>query len=327
MASTREPARRPPGRRNGGQGGEGRAGRAGRLPVRRLRQVRLTRPVATQLLLALPWFAVSLVLVSIIGTIPGYPWGWLVIAAWLASGAVVLIPSFEDLVTRALRLRDPAGVERERLRLTWRPVAHVAGVAESAYRIRVRRSPAPVLPGAPGVSLVVSDWAAGMLQPRQLEAVLARELGRHLKGNPTIGLLAFWYSVPARLVCTAVWGIVRGIDVVRRTIPFLGWAIAVFALMCWLGMILTASFRGDGPITYLWLVTPILAPLLLVWWNRYAEKRADRVTESFGYGSALAAVFQTWLGTSPEPRSKLLDPQPSVPGRLRSLERHLTRRR
>ena len=313
MASTREPARRQP--------------LKGRLPVR-LRSLRLTRPVATQVLLALPWFVVSLVLVSILGTIPGYPWGWLVIGGWLASGAVVLIGSFEDFVTRrVLRLRDPSGVERERLRLTWQPVAHVGGVAESAYRIRVRRSRAPVLPGAPGDSLVVSDWAAGMLQPRQLEAVLARELGRHHQGSRTIGLLAFWYSVPARLVCAAVWGVIRGIDTVRRTLPALGWVIAVFLLMCWLGMILTSLFRGDGPITYLWLVTPVLAPLLLVWWNRYAEKRADRITDKLGYGAALASAFQTWLGSSPEPRAKLLDPQPSVPGRLRSLERHLTRRR
>jgi Zn-dependent protease with chaperone function len=315
MASTREPARRP----------------AGSAPVR---SIRLSRPVALQALFALPWFAVSLILMSIIGTVPGYPWGWLVIALWLLSGAIVLVPSFERIVTTyVLRLREPAGPERERLMLTWRPVAHVGGVAESAYRIRVRRSPAPVLPGAPGDSLVVSDWAAGVLQPRQLEAVLARELGRHRKGSRLLSLLAYWYSVPARLVCGAVWGMLRGIDAVRRAIPFVGWAIAVFLLMCWLGVILGSLIRGDGPITFLWLFTPIVAPVLLTWWNRYAEKRADRATESLGYGAALAGAFQTWLGAAggvggpAMPRARLLDPQPSVPSRLRSLERFLDRRR
>ncbi len=312
MASTREPARRPAG-----------------TPSRSLRSLRLSRPVLTQVLLALPWFAVSLILMSIVGTMPGYPWGWLVIGLWLLSGAIVLVPAFERIVTsHVLRLREPTGVERERLMLTWRPVAHVGGVAESAYPIRVRRSPAPVLPGAPGDTLVVSDWAAGALQPRQLEAVLARELGRHRRGSRLVSLLSYWYSVPARLVSGAVWGIVRGIDAVRRTIPFLGWTIAVFLLMCWLGMTLGALIRGDGPITFLWLLTPILAPMLLAWWNRYAEKRADRQTESLGYGAALVDAFQTWLGGgSAMPRPKLLDPQPSVPSRLHSLERFLSRRR
>jgi Zn-dependent protease with chaperone function len=312
MTSTREPARRP-------------TGSSAKFSARP------AAPVAAQTLLALPWFAVSLVIVSIIGTVPGYPWGWLVIAIWLASGTVVLLPGFERIMARVVfRVREPSGVERERLMLTWRPVAHVAGVGESAYGIWVRRSAEPVTSAMPGHALVVTDWAARMLQPRQLEAVLARELGRHRLGSRWVDLLAYWYSLPARLVCGAVAGLVRGIGAVRRALPFLGWLVAGFLVMCWLGMILGSLIRNDGSITLVWLITPVVAPALLAWCSRYVEKRADRGTETLGYGAALAGVFHAWLGDVAPPavgRGRLLDAQPSVPSRLRCLDRFLSRRR
>lgn len=287
-------------------------------------------PVVGQALRALPWFLVSLVIVSIIGTMPGYPWGWLVIAVWLLSGAVALVASFERLVARyVLRLREPTGVERERLKLTWRPVAHVAGLAESSHQLWVRDSAVPVTAAVPGQGIAVTAWAAGMLQPRQLEAVIAREVSRDRRGSRTVSLLAYWYSVPARLVAGALRGIYRGVAAVIRAVPFIGWIIAAFLLMCWIGMLLTTLIRRDGPITYLWLVTPVVAPLLLAAWSRYVEKHADRGAETLGYGSSLVEAFNVWQAGQAQPprRESILDTQPSVLARLRSLDRHLTKRR
>jgi Zn-dependent protease with chaperone function len=323
MTSTHEPARRPTKPNEPTQS-------TGSDTARRAVQA---GPVIGQLLEALPWFAVSFVIVSIAGTVPGYPWGWLVVGVWLLSGAVVLLPRFESLAAKyLLRVREPGGIARERLMLTWRPVAHVAGVDASAYRTWVRKSAAPVTSALPGPALAVTDWAATTLQARQLEGVLARELARHRRGSRMVGLFAYWYSLPARLVSWAVLGLLRGIAGVHRALPILGWAIAGFLLMCWLGMVLGSLIRGDGAITLLWLATPVLAPVLLAWWSRRVEKRADRASETLGYGAALAAAFQAWLvGLGTPPRAVravgLLDTQPPVASRLRSLERFLARRR
>jgi Zn-dependent protease with chaperone function len=279
-----------------------------------------------QLLTDLPWLLVSLVIVSIIGTMPGYPWGFLVIAAWLASGAVVLWPTTEQLLGRyALRLREPIGVEKDRLSLTLGPVAHVAGVKESAYTLRIRDTEAPVAMTVPGSSVAVTRWAATSLPPRLLEAVLARELGRRKGTSPRLSLLGYWYSIPARLLLGAARGVAKAIGTLMRTLPALGWVIAIFLLMCWLGMILTSQFRGEGTLGLVWYVTPVLAPLLLAWYSRYTEKRADRASSLLGYGASLVEVFNGWQAGTTSSRQGLLAGQPGAGDRARSLQRALSR--
>jgi Zn-dependent protease with chaperone function len=279
-----------------------------------------------QLLMDLPWFLVSLVIASIIGTMPGYPWGFVVIAVWLLSGAVVLWPATERLLTRyALRLREPTGVERERLSLTIGPVAHVAGVDDSSYTLRVRDAEEPVVATVPGSTVAVSRWAATSLPPRLLEAVLAREVGRRRGTSPRLSLLAYWYSIPARLLLGAARGLVRAISAVTRAVPAVGRLIAIFLLICWLGMILTSQIRGEGTLGLVWYITPVVAPVLLAWFSRYAEKRADRASARLGYGASLVDVFNSWQAGTPSSRLGLLAGQPSAGDRARSLERSLSR--
>jgi Zn-dependent protease with chaperone function len=256
-----------------------------------------------RLLYQAPWFLVSLILVSTLGTIPGYPWGWLVVVAWLASGAIMLASHVWGFLTmRGQRLREASGVEKERLTLTAGPVAHVAGADSATYGLGVRDVEAPLAAASPGRVLAVTRWAATTLPPRELEAVLARDLGRTDRLDTTSGRIAYWYTVPARLLLGIAHGVSRVLVAMINRLPWLGWAITAFLVLCWIGMILTSQLKGAGLIGLIWYATPVVAPVLLAAVSRYAEKRADR--------SARETGRRRWLlGTQPatEARVRALD--------------------
>jgi Zn-dependent protease with chaperone function len=293
-----------------------------------------SRGVGGRLLVQLPWFLVSLVIVSILGTIPGYPVGWLVIAAWLLSAAVALwSPPWRLLTRRVLRLREPTGLEKDRLMLTVGPVAHVAGVSSSSLEFGVRDVDVPLASAAPGKVLAVTRWAAMSLPPRQLEAVLAREVGRQDWALGPVGLVAYWYSIPARLLLGAARGLARAVGTVTSAIPIVGRVIAVFGVVSWLGMIVTNQIQGGGLLGLIWFATPVVAPALLALFARSAEKRADRAAVRLGYGESLIDVFQLWqtsedaMSAVPRHREQLLALQPSPNSRVRSLDKAITRNR
>jgi STE24 endopeptidase len=289
--------------------------------------------VSEQVVSASPWFAGSLLLVSIIGTIPGYPWGWAVIGGWLLTGLVVLVPAVERLLFRfALRLRQPTGIEHQRLAATWGPVAHVGGVPASAYRFWVRDSADPVVREVPGKAIAVTEWSARTLPPAELEAVLARELNRN-RGDRRMSLLVYWYSLTARAWHAAARGLVRGIGAITNAVPLAGRALGTFLILCWLGMILGALIRDEGPMVLLWYVLPVLAPFALAAWSRSVETAADRRADRLGKGSALLEVFRGWQAAHASTESAgarrwvalSLALQPSIGHRIRRLERAVHR--
>lgn len=57
---------------------------------------------------------------------------------------------------------------------------------------------------AGGHIVAMTSWTPRNLRSHELEAILAHELGHHLRGHAWVGQLAWWYSWPAALVLRAI---------------------------------------------------------------------------------------------------------------------------
>jgi STE24 endopeptidase len=132
----------------------------------------------------------SLVVVSVIGAalLPGVP--WLLSVLWILSGAVLAVPSIEPTFSRLMfDIRPPGPGEQRTLTSPWQTVCQVAGVEPARYVLMVEDSH-ELNAFAAGVRTVSVTQSALRLPPKQLEAVLAHELGHHLSGHPVVSMLA-----------------------------------------------------------------------------------------------------------------------------------------
>lgn len=95
-----------------------------------------------QLAVQVPGFLVSLAVVASFAVgILGTAMGWLVILAWLASGALVFHRPTELAFARhVMKLRAPLAEERARLEPVWREVTARAGIEAHTYELMVENS-------------------------------------------------------------------------------------------------------------------------------------------------------------------------------------------
>ncbi|QNE21833.1 M48 family metalloprotease [Kribbella qitaiheensis] len=279
---------------------------------------------ATALLSAVPWFFWSFVVVSWLAGIVGFGWGWILVALWVLSGAVVFLRSVEDLVARYLfRLRKPTLVEQQRLVPVWQQASVRAGVDTAKYFLWIQESDEVNASPTPGHTVAVTRWALYTLPGSHLEAVIAHELSHHLGGRTWLSLLSFWYSIPARCALIAVRAIVR----LMRAVPAVGCAIGGFLLIAYLGILLAVLTFGKSITFPLLFLTPFVAPPILAWLSRREVKQADRRAAVMGYGATLVQVFYGWqmqhqqtLGRGGSRRSQLMSSTPSVVERVQALE-------
>lgn len=237
-----------------------------------------------QLLLYLPIFGVSLVIVLAISraVLPDAP--WVPVAGWLATGALAFHRPAEGVFARRLlHLRHPTPKERARLEAVWREVTARAGVEGRAYELWIEDSDHLNAYAAAGHIVGVTRYSLENLPDGHLAAVLAHELGHHVGGHAWSSLLGEWYAVPGRLA----WAGVRRVaplvpGVVRRLNGFV--AFALFLMGSGLVLTLAASY---------WYVPAalVVAPYLLAAVGRRAELRADRHAAALGFGSSLAEVL------------------------------------
>ncbi|WP_342668418.1 M48 family metalloprotease [Streptomyces ochraceiscleroticus] len=237
-----------------------------------------------QLLLYLPSFLVSLVIVAVLShaLLPAVDWlGGLL---WLVSGAMAFHRPTERVLARhLLNLRHPTPQELARLAPLWREVTARTGIEGRAYELWIEDSNRLNALAAAGHIVGVTRFALERLSGGQLAAVLAHELGHHVRGHAWSSLLGQWYAVPARLAWSAVRGLIRLVAViVRGRIGF--WAAV---LLLTVGSILLVV-----ALSYWFVALPLaVTPYLLAAVARRVELRADHHAAAAGFGPMLAEVL------------------------------------
>ncbi|MCG8924862.1 M48 family metalloprotease [Lentzea sp. CC55] len=274
----------------------------------------------TELLLGLPTVLSSLLVFFLAGRalVPQTP--WLVPALWLLSGAVVFVPA-TDVVLAALahRLRKPTAAERALLEPLLEEVCGAAGVEPGRYWLRVQNS-REINAMAVGGHVVGVSTAALQLPRRQVEAVLAHELGHHLAGHTRISLLRWWYELPARVVVRVVVLVATGVLVAGRAIGTRAAAVT--------SLLLVVALAVAAVVVSPWLLlVPVVAPLLALA-SRRGELHADRVAAELGYGPLLLEVLQRWVKEGHDDararapmRARMLASHPSCAQRISRLRR------
>lgn len=159
------------------------------------------------LLVSLPSMLVSAVIVTAPRLLLGW-WAAVIIAAiWLLSGVVVFLRQDEAMVAPLVgKYRRPSTAETAVLDAAWANVTRAAGMDGSSYSLWVQDSRKLNAYAAAGHIVGVTWWTLATLNKRQLEAVLAHELGHHLDGRQWARMLARWYSIPFVLIMRVFGG-------------------------------------------------------------------------------------------------------------------------
>ncbi|WP_434442154.1 M48 family metalloprotease [Lentzea sp. E54] len=288
--------------------------------MRTSRRRRFDLSAVSELLFGVPTVLSSLLVVTLAGRLVAPDRLWLFPVVWLASGAVVFVPAMDTLLAAlAANLRKPTGKERAVLEPLLEEVCGAAGVDPKRYWLRIQNS-REINAMAVGGHVVAVSTAALQLPARQLEAVLAHELGHHLAGHTKASLLRWFYELPAR-------GLVRLIILVGMGVLLAGQAIGTtWALVTSVGLV--AALAVVAVVASPWLLlVPVIAPLL-AWASRRGELHADRVAAELGYGPVLLEVLRRWIKEGHDDirarapmRARMLASHPSCARRISELSR------
>ncbi|MFC4032989.1 M48 family metalloprotease [Streptomyces polygonati] len=239
-----------------------------------------------QLLLHVPGFLISLILVTGVAYALLSSAGWLLVVVWIGSGALVFHPPAEGVFARRLlKLRYPTPAERARLEPVWHEVTARAGVEGRKYELWVEDSDELNALAAAGHIVGVTRFSLETLPSGQLAAVLAHELGHHTGGHAWSSLLGYWYGLPGRLA----WAAVRA---VARFALTLGARVSGCAALIVLGVLasLVLTFASRYGLI---LLLVLAAPYLLAAVGRRTELRADQHAAALGFAPMLVEVLGT----------------------------------
>ncbi|WNI20963.1 M48 family metalloprotease [Streptomyces sp. ITFR-16] len=275
-------------------------------------------PAVTTLLLNLPHFLGSLLVVWVVSRIFPTLLGNFLVLAWLASGALMFHRPTERVVAKFVyKVRAPTGAELAKLQPLWDEVARRAGVDGSRYDLWIEDSDEVNAFGAAGHIVAVTRHSLDRFPRDRLSAVLAHELGHHVHGHAWSGLLGVYYSLPARIVMTIVKYVVIFAVVLAAEFAILG-AVVLALLIVIVAIAVALAFP---PALALFAI-----PLLLPWASRRGELRADRFAGEIGYGPLLIAVFTAELkqGAATEEEqgalARLMSTHPPLHTRIVALE-------
>lgn len=240
-----------------------------------------------QLVLQLPHFLCSLLVVTLVSLLLPEPLNLVLIGLWIASGALVFHRPTEKVLARYLfRMRPALHSELTRLEPIWHQVTAKAGVNPETYDLWIEDHKAVNATAAAGHIVGVTRYALETLPDAQLAAVLAHELGHHRGGHAWATLLGYWYSMPARIA----WVVFRFAAVIAFQIA------SIFSLLGALvvgvvAVVLVVAVALSFPPLLLVLVTPYLLAAV----GRRSELRADVQAAELGFADAMIEVFHGFL--------------------------------
>ena len=294
---------------------------------------RIGAPALALIAIQLPSLLISAAVVWELALLVDSRFALELLLGWLLSGLLVFARSVEERVAeRYMRLRRPNTYERHLLVSAWERVCHKAGVRPETFTLWVEESVEANAFASGGHIVAITRRALTRMDPAQTEAVLAHELGHHLKGHAWVGLLFFWYALPGRLACRlflfvlsrSVAFAARVPSLVSRSpllpIGIIEAAVLFLLVALWLAVSLLVL---ASPV----LLTVAILPYLQAAAGRQAEFQADLVALRLGYGPGLLKFFYQLRDTNSEVplqrrdrRSRMLATHPSVERRIERLE-------
>lgn len=272
------------------------------------------------LLLHVPNFLCSLLIVMLLSSVFG-DHRLIGATAWLASGALVLVRPLlaAGLLARGLlRMRYPTPTERDRLEPVWREVTARAGLEPGHYELWIQDSRELNAAVSPSPIIGVTNFSLELLPNSQLAAVLAYELGQHVRRRSWLSLLSYWYEFPSRIVCLAVGAAASRPQSIRRVMSYLGAGVVVL-ITC------SAAFVTLGS-TYGLPLLVLLIPFIVTATDRRAAMRGDQYAATLGFAPPLAEALEALQRQSPlryRGLAEVLSPHPAHHTRLRRLVPYL----
>ncbi|WP_433597603.1 M48 family metalloprotease [Nocardia sp. CA-135953] len=278
--------------------------------------------------LALPTVALSVLIVVVVAMCTG-PWLTAMVAGvWLLVGIILVdvgwfTPNRQSWAA-IFGFRKPVDAESEILAAAWANVTCAPGVDGWPYSLWVQQSAYINATAVPTRIVAVTSGAVAALASRQLEAVLAHELGHHLLIDQRLRLLEAWCSVPARFVqrlAAAAGRLVNALGIGAILVRFV-LVVIVLALLA----VALAPVVG-WPVALLLSALFAIEPLASAARSRREEFAADRIAVDLGYGRDLAAALRLWLRILPPPtgvvavRARWFGSHPPIAARLRRSER------
>jgi Zn-dependent protease with chaperone function len=234
------------------------------------------------------WLAVS-GLVSFRGFAGGY----------LAVGGLLFVKPVQRVMLSTLfHLRPPTADEHARLDPAWWAVLDRAGIPRDRYVLAVEERPELNAMAAGSHVVAATTKALYSVPQRELEAVLAHELGHH-RGLHAVGFVAvYWLGTPIVLLARVAYALQ---NLGRR----LGWFAAMFGL--WPALLIAVVLGWViRLLAWLFLLTVRIADGLCRLIGRQSEFIADRAAIEMGYGPQLEDALQRFIQQG-EPRSHPLD--------------------
>ncbi|MFF9914003.1 M48 family metalloprotease [Streptomyces sp. NPDC013457] len=273
----------------------------------------------TTLLLMLPNFLGSALVVLLLSALMPAGVDIAFIVAWLASGALVFYRPAERLFAKTLlKWREPTGAELAALRPLWDEVMRRANIAKPPYELWIEDRDEINAAAAAGHMVGVTRWSLNRLEPDELAAVLAHEFGHHRGGHAWAGLLGQWYGLLGRFAMYVARWVMMGILIAAQVLPILG---------CLVGLVFVAVVIGIT-VAFPPVLVVLVTPYLLAWAGRAAELRADRTAAELGYGPQLHAVLSGWQEQGADTGranakllARLMETHPPMHQRIRELEK------
>lgn len=234
-------------------------------------------------------------------------WGAIVpVVAWWAPAPLLSARSVRRFIARTwYGCREPTREETQRLEVPWTGVLRRAGVDPGRFHLMVVESDDLNAYASDGDIVTVTSLAVRKLPARRLEAVLAHELGHHLRRHLIPALLLTQLLLPVRLLwglTRAVWWPVRRmyrVAVIWRT-PF---GYLVTGLLAIVAAVAFVIFAVPAAVAYGGAALSGLG-------RDRAELEADAEAVRLGLGEPLLAVIEEFItsGEQAEHRRVLRTP-------------------
>ncbi len=225
------------------------------------------------------------------------------VGVWTLIAPLLLTPSADRVIwMRRMGCRELEPGERDRLVPLWREVFARAGIHPDAYQLKMSDQPVQNA-FAVGDGMITLDQGILEMDDADLKAILAHELGHHVRRHSQVNMLAVWFAAPARTLYGLLVLLVTGL--IRISGMFSGCNVAFLVLL--LGLVLAI------PAIVLFLLLGI-AQLLIRLLDRKSEFEADLYSAEIGFRfemiDALAELREIY--GEPEPN------KPWSPARLGS---------